>query len=114
MSKILEEALTLDNLGHLALWLVVMAIVDLPLWISGGSFEFALTALPGGIAATLYLFLREKAQIASEHYDHDFRRGWPWERKPDGRLWWRLHKWSEFAWPSAGGWAIKLTLIGSI
>ncbi|MGI9413637.1 MAG: hypothetical protein ACR2PM_08205 [Hyphomicrobiales bacterium] len=112
--RVWSEIWTLDNLGHLALWLLVVSVVEWPLWILGGAFDFAWTALPGPIAATLYLFMRERNQIAAEHHDNDFRKGWPWQRQPDGDPSWSLHKWMEAAAPSVCGWLLKLGAVLAI
>jgi len=110
--RVWSEIWTLDNFGYdLALWFIVAACVEWPLWLAGGAFDMTWTALPGPFAATLYLFMREKNQIASEHFEHDFRKGWPWQRMPNGDLSWDLHKHMEWIAPSAGGSLIKVGLI---
>lgn len=93
--EVWDEIWTKDNGGHLALWLILCALI----WF-----------LPKTAAAlfipTLWLFNREKLQWNCDIGDWDFRLGWPWQLPK-----WSMHKWFEFAVPSIAGAIICMILI---
>ena len=121
LRRVWHETWTLDNLGHLFLWLKWGAIVEVPLWLAMWSadldpFSFSLEALPGPIAGTVAVFLRELTQVQSTKFDHNYLRGWPGDRYdgPERKAVWSLHKTMEFVAPSVGGWVIKAVSIAVI
>jgi len=99
--KILSEIFTLDNLGHLVLYLILAGII------------VALSYLvhpvaPAVVIPALWLFNREKLQWNCHIKDWDFRLGWPWQ-KPK----WSLHKHMEYI-PSSVFGAIVVLVVSRI
>ena len=92
VKEVWDETWTLDNLGHLALWLLLSAFI-----------YFAPKLASALIIPTLWLFNREKLQWNCKIGSWKFWLGWPWQEPK-----WSWHKNAEWLMPSIGGVIILL------